>query len=95
MKDAQWPDLPAPQAWAKTRHTVHMFAQIVGKVRMKLAPPEPEWNHVPLYLTSRGLTTSPIPANGGTFQVDFDFIEHVLRVATSGAQTRTDRPRVA
>ena len=65
-----------------------MFAQIVGKVRMELAPPEPQWNHVPLYLTSRGLTTSPIPGPAGTFQVDFDFIDHVLYAASSDGRVK-------
>ncbi|MGR4064303.1 MAG: DUF5996 family protein [Vulcanimicrobiaceae bacterium] len=93
MAHSQWPVLPAPQAWAKTRHTVHMFAQIVGKVRMKLAPPEPEWNHVPLYVTSRGLSTSPIPNGSGSFQVDFDFIDHVLYAASSdGVVRKIDLP---
>lgn len=76
-----WPRLPH-EAWADTIETLHMWSQIVGKVRMELSP----WiNHswsVPLYVTPRGLTTSPIPYGEGTFQIDFDFIDHRLDVVS-------------
>jgi Family of unknown function (DUF5996) len=68
-----------------------MFTQIVGKVRMALAPPEPEWAHVVLYVTSRGLTTSPIACGDKTFEAAFDFIAHELRVtASDGLQFSID-----
>jgi hypothetical protein len=77
-----WPALPF-EAWRDTRETLHLWTQIVGKVRMELCPPVNHWWHVALYVTSRGLTTSAIPYQGGTFAVNFDFIEHNLFVLTS------------
>src|ERR1043166_2694666 len=77
-----WPPLPYAD-WQDSCATLHMWTQIVGKVRLALAPPVNHWWHVPLYLTARGLTTSPMPYRGRTFQIDFDFIDHVLRIATS------------
>lgn len=82
--DAQdpWPELPW-RAWAPTMSTLHMWVQIVGKVRMALAPPLNHWWHVPLYVSARGLTTSSIPNGHRQFQVDFDFIDHRLGVTAS------------
>ena len=77
-----WPALPF-EAWKDTCETLHMWTQIVGKVRLALSPFENHWWHVPLYVTARGLTTSPIPYRGSTFEVDFDFIEHNLFIQTS------------
>jgi len=77
-----WPPLVYPD-WQDSCATLHMWTQIVGKIRLALAPPVNHWWHVPLYLTSRGLTTSPMPYGGRTFQIDFDFIDHVLRIETS------------
>jgi hypothetical protein len=75
----QWPELPWRE-WEPTRSTLHMWLQIVGKVRLALAPPLNHWWHIPLYVTSRGLTTSPVPYGGREFQVDLDFVEHRLHV---------------
>lgn len=61
--------------------TLHMWTQIVGKVRMALAPPVSHWWHVPLYVSPRGLTTSAIPYEQHLFQVDFDFIDHRLAIS--------------
>jgi hypothetical protein len=77
-----WPALDYP-AWQDTCATLHMWTQIVGKVRLALAPPVNHWWHVPLYVTARGLTTSPIPYGDRSFQVDFDFIDHHLRIDLS------------
>jgi hypothetical protein len=77
--DEQWPELPWTE-WSPTISTLHMWVQIVGKVRMALAPPLNHWWHVPLYVSSRGLTTSPIPYRHRRFQVDFDFLDHRLDV---------------
>jgi hypothetical protein len=77
-----WPELPW-RDWQPTISTVHMWAQIVGKVRMALASPLNHWWHVTLYVTARGLTTSPIPYGNRHFQVDFDFIDHQLLVRDS------------
>jgi Family of unknown function (DUF5996) len=76
-----WPHLPL-DAWEPTRATLHMWTQIVGKIRLALAPAINHWWHVPLYVTCRGLTTSPIPYGARTFQIDFDFIDHRLSIAT-------------
>src|SRR5260221_10486058 len=65
-----------------------MWLQIVGKTRLAPAPRQNHWWHVPLYLTSRGLTTTPMPYRARAFQVDFDFIDHRLVIETSGGATR-------
>ncbi|MBO0734537.1 MAG: hypothetical protein J2P49_09525 [Methylocapsa sp.] len=93
MRDA-WPSLPF-DAWRDSCATLHSWTQIIGKIRLSQTP----WlNHswqVPLYLTARGLATSPIPFGERVFQIDFDFISHVLRIETSdGAQRNvTLRPQ--
>jgi len=79
---SSWPPLVYTD-WQDSCATLHMWTQIVGKVRLALAPPVNHWWHVPLYLTCRGLTTSPMPYRGRTFQIDFDFIDHALRIDTS------------
>jgi len=75
-----WPSLP-PAAWDETRATLHMWTQIIGKIRLAQAPMINHWWQVPLYVTSRGLTTSPVPYGARTFQIDLDFIEHRLRIS--------------
>ena len=80
--DEVWPELPWRE-WAPTITTLHLWTQIVGKVRMALAPPLNHWWHVTLYVTSRGMTTSPIPYGDREFQVDFDFVDHRLEVRDS------------
>jgi hypothetical protein len=76
-----WPELPY-DAWKDTLDTLHMNLQIVGKVRLSLSPFEPQWANVPLYLTSRGLTTTPMTGAGVTFQIDVDLIEHNVLIET-------------
>jgi len=82
-----WPELPTA-AWRATYETLHLWTQIVGKIRLARAPWLNHSWHVALYLTARGLTTSPIPDGTRTFQIDFDFIDHVLRISTSDGATR-------
>jgi hypothetical protein len=77
-----WPELPL-EAWSDTLATLHMWTQIVGKIRLVQSPWVNHSWHVPLYVTSTGLTTSPIPYAVRTFQIDFDFIQHRLTVQTS------------
>ena len=77
-----WPDLPL-EAWQDTYHTLHMWSQIVGKVRLALCPPVNHWWEVPLYVNSRGLTTSPIPYANGILEIQFDFINHQLVIQTN------------
>lgn len=88
MHDDAWPSLQLTE-WRPTCDTLHMYSQIVGKVRLALSPAEPEWQHVALYVTARGLTTSPIPAGERVFQIDFDFIAHNLEIAVSDGQKRS------
>jgi hypothetical protein len=83
---APWPELPTA-AWRETYETLHLWTQIVGKIRLARTPWLNHSWHVALYVTARGLTTSPIPDGARTFQVDLDFIDHLLQVSTSdGAQ---------
>jgi hypothetical protein len=82
------PELPF-EAWKDTCTTLHMWSQIVGKVRLELTPMVNHWWQVPFYLTARGLTTSPIPYGDIVFEVDFDFIDHRLIIATSEGVIRT------
>jgi hypothetical protein len=77
-----WPELPWTE-WTPTISTLHMWTQVVGKVRMALAAPLNHWWHVPLYVSSHGLTTSAIPYASRSFQVDFDFVDHRLRITDS------------
>src|SRR5437868_12115370 len=77
-----WPALPFAE-WKDTAMTLHMWTQIVGKIRMTLSPWTNHSCHVTFYVTSRGLTTSPIPHGMRTFEIRFDFIDHQLRILTS------------
>jgi hypothetical protein len=74
-----WPELPWRE-WTPTIETLHRWTQIVGKLRLALAPPLNHWWHVALQASAHGLTTSPIPYDGREFQVDLDFVDHELRV---------------
>lgn len=77
-----WPDLPL-EAWTDTYATLHMWLQIVGKIRLAQSPWVNHSWHVTLYVTAKGLTTSPIPYGTRTFEVDLDFIDHRLQVIAS------------
>lgn len=78
-----WPrGLPLAE-WRQTHDTLHRWLQMVGKTRLALAPRENHWWHVTLFLTPRGLTTTPIPYRSRTFEVEFDFVDHRLRARTS------------
>ena len=83
----RWPELPYA-AWKDTRDTLHLWTQVVGKIRLALTPWVNHSWHVALYVTARGLTTSPIPDGARAFQIDFDFIDHVLWVRTSDGRFR-------
>lgn len=74
-----WPSLPL-QDWKPTYHNLHMWTQIVGKIRLALTPKVNHWWNVPLYVTARGLTTSPIPYGKDAFEIQFDFIDHQLLI---------------
>lgn len=85
----RWPAIPV-SGWRDTRDTLHLYTQVVGKVRLAN---EPLWNHwwnVPLYVTARGLTTSLMPhPTGRAFQIDFDFVVHRLDVTTADGDQRS------
>jgi Family of unknown function (DUF5996) len=94
---SQWPELSI-SAWRDTYATLNLYAQIVGKIRLALTPRMNEWWNVPLYVTTRGLTTSPMPYQDGhdghdghdrTLSIDFDFIDHRLVVQDSDGHVRT------
>ncbi len=87
-KDTFWPPLPFAE-WAETAATLHMWTQIVGKIRLVLTPWTNHSWHVTLYLTSRGLTTSPIPHGLDTFEIRFDFLNHELRIVKSDGALKT------
>jgi hypothetical protein len=82
LQDA-WPLLPLSD-WIETRDTLHLWLQIVGKIRLACTPPVNHTWHTTLYLTARGLTTTPIPHGTRTFQIDLDFIDHRVVVTTNG-----------
>ncbi|WP_242927252.1 DUF5996 family protein [Pontibacter vulgaris] len=83
-----FPPLPLKD-WEPTKDTLHLYLQIIGKIRLKQMPHQNHWWHVTLYLTARGLTTGPIPYRFYTFQIDFDFISHQLIIETSLGTTET------
>ena len=80
-----WPALSFAD-WRESCATLHLWTQIVGKVRLALSPMANHWWQVPLYVTARGLTTSPMPWRGQAVQIDFDFIDHRLVISTSGGR---------
>jgi hypothetical protein len=88
IQSGQWPDLPF-DAWKNTCATLHMWTQIVGKIRLVQTPWVNHSWHVALYVTARGLTTTPIPHGARTFQIDFDFIDHRLLIQTSDGTVKT------
>jgi hypothetical protein len=77
-----WPSLPLEE-WLETRNTLNRWTQIVGKIRLALTPLVNHWWNVPLYVTARGLSTSEIPFGDRWFDMEFDFVAHVLRVRVS------------
>jgi hypothetical protein len=87
MTATAWPRLKVTD-WTDTRDTLHMWTQIVGKVRMVHTPWSNHWWHATLYLSPRGLTTSTIPYGEATFDMEFDFIDHRLNIRTSGGAYR-------
>ncbi|HST22823.1 MAG TPA: DUF5996 family protein [Blastocatellia bacterium] len=84
----QWPSLNF-QEWKDTYATLHMLTQMVGKIRLAQSPWVNHSWHTTLYVTSRGMTTSPIPFGSRTFQIDFDFIDHNLLLQTSDGEVKT------
>lgn len=85
MSGGAWPALPYI-GWQDTCTTLHMWTQIVGKIRLAQEPMVNQWWQVPLYVTATGLTTSPMPYQSRSFQIDFDFCHHALVIRTSDPQ---------
>ena len=83
-----WPDLPL-ESWKDTCATLHMWTQIVGKVRLRLTPLVNHWWNVPLYVSARGLSTSRIPYGERSFEVRFDFLKHLLVLECSDGAVKS------
>ncbi|HEY2352717.1 MAG TPA: DUF5996 family protein [Candidatus Acidoferrum sp.] len=86
----RWPALPLAE-WKDTYATLHMWTQVVGKIRLALSPPINHFWGATLYVTARGLSTSPMPYAKGAFEIDFDFIAHALEIRTSVGEVRSFR----
>ncbi len=86
--DSLFPPLPIEE-WEDTKNTLHLFFQIVGKIRLTLFPKMNHWWHVTLYLSPRGMTTRPIPYKGMIFEIAFDFIDHKLAIQTSSGEQKS------
>jgi hypothetical protein len=84
---SDWPELRTT-AWRDTYATLHLCSQVVGKVRLALTPKMNEWWNVPLYVTTRGLTTSPMPYRDRTVSIDFDLIDHRIIIQDSWGHVR-------
>jgi hypothetical protein len=84
----EWPALRVEE-WTATRETLHLWLQIIGKVRLAKAPMVNHWWQTPLYVTPRGLTTTAIPHGESTFDIEFDFCAHELHVDLEGGDRRT------
>jgi hypothetical protein len=80
-----FPEMPLAE-WRATKNTLHLYLQIVGKIRLKMHPRINHWWHVPFYVSSRGLTTRTIPCKGGNFEIEFDFCSHDLKMRTSSGR---------
>jgi hypothetical protein len=89
-RDIQFPALPLEE-WEDTKNTLHLFLQVVGKVRLALHPKMNHWWHVPFYVSVRGLTTGPIPYEDMVFEMEFNFRDsgHVLKIETSEGDKET------
>jgi uncharacterized protein DUF5996 len=85
--NSNWPALRV-EDWTETRETLHLWTQIVGKIRLAQAPMVNHWWQVTMYVTPRGLTTSSMPAADRTFEIEFDFCAHQLRITVEGGDTR-------
>jgi len=88
MTTNPWPALPLAE-WKDTYATLHMWTQIVGKIRLALTPLANHWWNTTMYVTPRGLTTTAMPYNGRQLQIDFDFIDHKLLIETTDGSTKT------
>ncbi len=83
---SSWPELPATADWQETLDTVHLWSQIIGKIRLEHMPWINHSWHVPLYISSRGLTTSQIPHTSGGFEIEFNFSDHCLEIRQTNGE---------
>ena len=88
MSNHTWPELVLEE-WQDTLATLHMWTQIVGKIRLEQTPLVNHWWNVPLYVSARGLTTSPMTYQDRIFEIEFDFIDHTLRIQCSDGSLAT------
>jgi hypothetical protein len=86
--DTLFPALPIEE-WEETKDTLHLYLQIIGKIRLALFPRMNHWWHVPFYVTPRGVTTRPIPWRDMQFEMDFDFLGHAFTITTSRGEVRS------
>lgn len=87
-EEKAFPPLPLEE-WKATKNTLHLYLQIVGKIRLKLFPRQNHWWHVPFYVSPRGLTTRPIPYGFGNFEIEFDFIEHAIVISRHDGERKS------
>jgi len=85
MGSTNFPSIPL-EAWRPTKDTLHLFCQVIGKIRLAMHPRLNHWWHVPLYVTPKGLSTHTIPFSEGNFEIDFDFIDHSLMIRTNSGR---------
>lgn len=83
-----WPSLPLDK-WLQTQETLHLWTQVVGKVKLALTPFLNEWWNVAFTVAPRGLTTGAIPASHGSFSMDFDFVDHALHIRDSDGHSQS------
>src|SRR5687767_8689646 len=76
-----FPSMPLAD-WKPTKNTLHLYLQLVGKIRLTMHPRINHWWHVPFYVSPRGLTTRSIPFEGGNFEIEFDLKDHELKIRT-------------
>ena len=88
MSASAWPELDWNN-WSRTAETLHMWTQIVGKTRLALTPLQNHWWNVPLYVTARGLSTSPMACGADSLDIEFDFIGHELRMRCSSGKSES------
>lgn len=85
MTGKTFPEIPLEE-WRPTKNTLHLYCQVVGKIRLAMHPWMNHWWHVPLYVTPAGLSTRTIPYSDGNFEIEFDFHDHKLVIRTSGGK---------
>ena len=85
---SNWPELPL-EAWEDSKITLHLYLQIIGKIKLDLMPPKNHWWHITIHVSTTGLTTGPIPTEKGIFQIDLNFISHNLQVISSWGDSRS------